>query len=113
MHDDTSSDEIGQLEARVEALAESIERCRKISFVSKLAIAAGVFFLVLLLVMPLPPSVFVAAMAAVIGGIVMLGSNSTTWEQTSAALADAEAARAEAIGTMQLRLVGEEPRTIH
>jgi hypothetical protein len=43
----------------------------------------------------------------------MLGSNSATWEQTAAALAEAEAARALAIGTMHLRLVGEEPRTIH
>jgi hypothetical protein len=106
-------DEIEHIEAQIEALAESIERCRKISFVSKLAVAAGTIWIVLLLAMPLPPSTLIAAMAAVIGGIVMLGSNATTWSQTEASLGAAQAARMRLIGALDLRLVGEDTPTIH
>ena len=49
MDDDDFHDEIAQLEARSEALAEGIERCRKISLAAKLAIAAGAIWIVLVL----------------------------------------------------------------
>ena len=55
----------------------------------------------------------VAALSAVLGGLVLLGSNATTWEQTAAALHAAEAARAQLIGSIDLRLVGEERPTMH
>ena len=42
-----------------------------------------------------------------------MGSNKTTWEQTDAALEKAEAQRAELIGRIELRLVGEEHPTLH
>jgi hypothetical protein len=113
MNDQNSSDEIEHIEAQIEALAANIERCRKISFISKLAITAGTIWIVLLLVMPLPPSTLIAASAAVIGGIVLLGSNATTWAQTEAALRAARAARTRLIGALDLRLVGEVTRTIH
>jgi hypothetical protein len=51
--------------------------------------------------------------AAVIGGIVLLGSNAATWTQTDAALRAAEAMRADLIGRMDLRMVGEEKSTLH
>jgi hypothetical protein len=54
----------------------------------------------------------VGAMAAVIGGIVLLGSNSTTWTQTEAALRASEAMRAEWIGRKEMRIVGES-RALH
>jgi hypothetical protein len=111
--DEHSSDEIEHLEAQIEALSAGIERCRKISLASKLAAGAGAIWLVLLLVMPLAPDTWIAAMAAVIGGVVMLGSNATTWTETEAALGAAQAARSQAIGTLDLRLVGEDTRTIH
>ena len=47
MDDDDFRDQIAQLEARSEALAESIERCRKISLAAKLTIAAGAIWIVL------------------------------------------------------------------
>ena len=52
------------------------------------------------------------SLAAVIGGIVLLGSNSTTWSETEAALAASEAMRAEWIGRQDMRLVGDS-RTVH
>src|SRR5664279_4912368 len=88
MDDDDFRDEIAQLEARSEALTESIERCRKISLAAKLTIAAGAIWIVLVLlgVIAFSPGTIIAAMAAVLGGIVLLGSNATTWTQTDAAL---------------------------
>jgi hypothetical protein len=99
---------------RIEALAESLDRCRKISFASKLLIAAGAAWIVLTLLglMSFVPSATLAALAATIGGTVLLGSNSTTWMQTEEALRAAEAMRAEMIGRMEMRVV-EERRTIH
>ena len=107
--------EIAQLEERIEALTASIERCRKISFAAKLAVGAGLawFVLFLLFIVSFGPTAFVAATSAVLGGFVLLGSNATTWEQTEAARAAAEATRAELISGIELRLVGEERPTIH
>jgi hypothetical protein len=115
MDDDDFRDEIAQLEARSEALSQSIGRCVKISLASKLAIAAGAIWiaLVLLLVIPYIPETVVAAMAAVIGGVVLLGSNASTWKQAEADLRIAEATRADLIGRMDLRVIGEQKRTFH
>jgi uncharacterized membrane protein YqjE len=115
MDDDDFRDEIAQLEARSEALTESIERCRKISLAAKLTIAAGAIWIVLVLlgVIAFSPGTIIAAMAAVLGGIVLLGSNATTWTQTDAALHEAEAMRADLIGRMDMRVVGDERPILH
>jgi hypothetical protein len=115
MDDDDFRDEIAQLEARSEALTESIERCRKISLAARLTIAAGAIWIVLvpLGVIAFSPGTIIAAMAAVLGGIVLLGSNATTWTQTDAALHEAEAMRADLIGRMDMRVVDEGARKLH
>ncbi len=101
--------------ARIAALTESVERCRKIAWGAKIAIAAGAiwFALVLFRIVPFEPAAFVAALTAVLGGIVLLGSNATTWDRTAAELGAAEAERAELIGGMRLRVGGEDGPTIH
>jgi hypothetical protein len=43
-----------------------------------------------------------------IGGVVLFGSTTTTAKETSAAMQATEAQRAELIGRMQLRVVGED-----
>jgi len=108
-------DQIAQLETRIETLNESIERCRKISIGSKIAIAGGaVWFLAAIVsILPFDATAFVAAVSAVLGGIVLLGSNETTWMQTEAERDAAENARADLIGTIELRLVGDDTPTIH
>ena len=108
-------DDIDRLEARIEALTASLERCRKISLAAKFALAAGAawFALVLLWIVSFSAAAFVAALSAVLGGLVLPGSNATTWQQTAAALRAAEAERALLIGSIDLRLVGEENRTVH
>jgi len=113
--DDESHDDIAQLEARIETLGESIERCVKFSLAAKLAIAAGATWiaLVLLSVVWFAPETFIGAMAAVLIGTVLLGSNATTWTQAEADLRAAEAMRADLIGRIDMRVVGEQPPTLH
>jgi len=115
MNGDDLHPDIARIEAHIEALTESIERCRKIAFAAKLAIAAGAVWIVLVLVWVIPfvPYMVIAAMAAVIGGIVLLGSNATTWTQTEGALRASEALRAQWIEKMELRVVEGESRTVH
>lgn len=109
MVDDDLTDQISRLESRIEHLAGVAERCRKIIVVSKTAVAIGGM---LMLAMTLGligayPSVVAGSIAAVLGGIVMSGSNASTLQQTTTAIADAEAHRSELIGRIELRVVGD------
>jgi hypothetical protein len=52
------------------------------------------------------PIVLIGSMAAVIGGTVVFGSNTSTLSQTTAAIEAAEAHRAELISRTDLRVVG-------
>jgi prefoldin subunit 5 len=109
MDDDDPADEISQLEARIEALAELAERCRKVILVSRAAIAGGAALL-LVMMLGLFGSSAVAAIgsiAVVLGGIVSLGSNVSTLRQTTDAISAAEARRSELIGGIDLRVVGD------
>ena len=110
MAEDDPSDEISLIEERLEELAEVSERCRKIILVSKAAIAGGAALL-LVMILGVFGSSQVAALgsiAAVLGGIVSLGSNVSTLRQTSDA---AEALRSDLISRIDLRVVGE--RTVN
>jgi hypothetical protein len=115
MDDGNVSDQVAALEDRIEALTHELARCAKISFAAKCAIAAGALWFALMLfwIVPFNATAFVAALAAMLGGIVLLGSNATTWEQTESAIAAAEVSRAEMIGAIELRVVGEERPTVH
>jgi hypothetical protein len=108
MDEDDPADEISQVEARIEQLAEIAGRCRKIIVVSRAAIAGGAALL-LATVLGLFGSSETAALgsiAVVLGGIVSLGSNVSTLRQTMAAISSAEALRSELIGRIDLRVVG-------
>lgn len=109
------SDQIARLEDRIEVLAAELARCRKIAVGAKIAVGCGAAWFALLLVQFVwfNATAFVAALSAVLGGVVLLGSNATTWAQTESALAAAEASRAELIGAIDLRLVGEDGPTLH
>jgi hypothetical protein len=113
--DDATAEDIARIEARIEQLAFSIERCRKLSLAAKIAIAAGAAWIVLTLlwIVPFVPAMVFTALAAVIGGLVLLGSNATTWTQTEAALRASEALRAEMIERLALRTVDAGVREVH
>jgi hypothetical protein len=107
----TEDDEISQVEARIEELAEIAERCRKIILASKAAIAGGVALL-LIMILGLFGSSQVAVLgsiALVLGGIVSLGSNAGTLRQTEAAISAAELLRSDLIGRIDLRVVDDAP----
>jgi hypothetical protein len=115
MNPDAARDAIEDLEDEIERLGVRRQRCRKISLLAKIAIAAGFAWLLLTLfgVVWFWPSLFFAAMASSIGGIVLLGSNATTWDETDAAVRKAEAARAALIGTIELQVVDAGVRRLH
>jgi multisubunit Na+/H+ antiporter MnhB subunit len=114
MSEQVSRDDIVRIEERIDELREQAARCAKLSLAAKVAIGAGGAWLALtvLWLVPFTSFMLVAAMAAVIGGIVLLGSNATTWNETEAALRASEAMRAEWIGRLELRVVEERP-TLH
>ena len=109
--EDDPTDDISVIEERLERLAEVAERCRKIILVSKAVIAGG-GALLLVMVLGLFGSSQAAALgsiAAVLGGIVSLGSNVSTLRQTTDAISAAEALRSDLIGRIDLRVVGDSP----
>ena len=115
MDDVVTAEDIARIEARIEELNEAIARCRKFSLAAKIAIGAGSAWvaLTLLLLVPYVPYLTIGALAFVIGGIVLLGSNATTWQETERALAASEAMRADMIGRLELRVVDEGVKRPH
>ncbi len=115
MDEENVHDQIAQLETRLEALGESIERCRKIAVGAKISIAAGTvwFLAVLFWILSFDVTAFFAALTAMLGGVVLLGSNATTWTQIEADRHAAETMRADLIESIELRVVGEQMPTIH
>jgi hypothetical protein len=111
MSDDDSINEIGDLEERIEALAEAAERCRKFIMASKAAIGGGVVLLVIALLglFGAGQSAALGSIALMLGGIVSLGSNVSTLRQTQAAISRADALRSELIGRIDLREVRDAP----
>ena len=108
-NEDNPSGEIARIEAELEELAEVSERCRKIIFVSKVVIAGGVALL-LFMVLGLFGSnqvVALGSIAVALGGIVSLGSNVSTLQQTIAVMSAAEARRSDLIGRIDLRVIGD------
>ena len=112
MNDGNLREQISRLEERIEELVDIIERCRKLMLFSKAAIAIGGLLIVAIMfgAIRFDPAAMVGAMAAVIGGTVLLGTNSRTSQQTMAALKAAEEERAELIDGIDLQVVGEGDR---
>ncbi|MGA7583675.1 MAG: hypothetical protein WBW59_20675 [Pseudolabrys sp.] len=108
MVDGDLRDQIARLESDIEQLAEGLERCRKAMLLSKGAVTAGGICILAYFLGPIrfDPTILIGALAAIIGGVVVFGSNLATSKQTLAAMKDAEAKRTELIGMIDLRSVG-------
>src|SRR6185437_7735861 len=111
MTEDDPIDEISQIEADIEELAETAESCRKFILGSKAAIAGGVALLLVAVLglFEVGMSGALASIALMLGGVVTLGSNISTLRQTEAAISAAEARRSDLIGRIDLRVVRDTP----
>jgi hypothetical protein len=109
--DDDPTDEISRIEARLEQLAEDAERCRKFILASKAAIAGGAALLLITLLGLFGTGVVSAlgSIALILGGIVSLGSNVSTLNQTEAEIGAAEWQRSDLISGIELRVVEDAP----
>jgi hypothetical protein len=107
MSDEGVSSRISQLEEEIEQLGGTMESCRKIMRVSKLAIAFGVLWMAALAlgIFSPGPLYLIAAIAAVLYGIVGYGSNLSTLRQSMEKLKQAEAAREELIGGIDFETI--------
>jgi hypothetical protein len=111
MTEDEPTDEISEIEERIEALAEDAERCRKFILASKIAIGGGTGLLLVAILglFGAGLTAFLGSIALMLGGIVSYGSNISTLRQTDAAIHAAEALRARLIGRIDLHLVRDAP----
>ena len=115
MDKEITGEDIARVEAHIQELGEAIERCRKFSLTAKTAIAAGIGWIALSMaaVVSYTPETTLTALAAIILGVVLLGSNRTSWRQTEAALRASEAMRADMIDRLQLRTVDDGGKRLH
>jgi hypothetical protein len=107
--DDDPHGQILRLEDNIEELTEVLERCRKLILISRLAIIAGgiCLFVLILGLIRFDAMFMIGAIAAIIGGIVVFGTNTSTSKQTESAIKAAEALRAELIDKINFRAVEE------
>ena len=88
MSDGDLSDQIARIESDIEQLAETLDGCRKAMLFSKVVITTGgIWTLAYFLgAIRFDPTAMIASIAAIIGGVVVFGSNSSTSKQTTAAI---------------------------
>jgi hypothetical protein len=109
MVDGDLRDQISRIEDDIEKLAKTLDGCREAMLLSKVVIAAGSIWILAYLIGAIrsDATAMTGAIAAILGGIVMFGSNSTTLKQTATAMKAAERHRAELIDMINLRVVGD------
>jgi hypothetical protein len=113
--DDEPGEQISELEVQIEELAGALERCRKTALASKVAMGLGgtLMAATTLGVITFDPMVMIAGLAALLGGVVIFGSNTSTANQLSESMRSAEAQRAALIGQLDIRLVEDAPANRH
>ncbi len=101
-------DEIVRLEAHIEELAAKIESCRKFILASRIAMTGGGIVLAAMFfgAIRFDPAAMAAAVAALLGGIVVWGSNGSTAREAAKELTAAEADRTALIEMIDLHVIG-------
>ena len=109
MNDGDHRDEIVRLEAQIDELTARIESCRKFILAGRIAVVGGGVVLIATVVgvIQFDPSIMAVAVAAVLGGIVVAGSNRSTAIEATHELTAAEAKRMALIERIDLRLVSD------
>lgn len=104
--DDGTREAIRRLEADIEAAADTLERCRKFILAGKLSVVIGALWLLAMIFGLLSGLGSLAgATAALLGGIVVFGSNTMTARETAARIRTAEDLRRRLIDGAALRTV--------
>jgi hypothetical protein len=114
LYDGDPHDEIVRLEAQIESLSAKLESCRKFMLAARILMSGGAIALLAMVfgAMRFDPTMMALAVAALLGGIVVWGSNGSTAKEATAQLTKAEADRAAVIGLIDLHIVAERP-TLH
>ena len=99
-------DLIANLEAEIDGLRDSAERCRKIDMAAKAAMGVGVALL-LISFFWFSASALVIGIAAVHGSVALVGSNRGTLGEITTAVRLAVARRAEVIDSLGLQMVSD------
>ncbi len=107
--------EIARLEGLVEQLEAKIEGCHKFILAARVAMGLGAALLAfgLLGAIRLDGLGLLGGMAALLGGIVVSGTNRSTANEAQEQLAAANRDRAALIGLIELRVVGQQATTLH
>ena len=97
--------EIADLEAEIDELADAAERCRKVIAHAKAATVTGglLFVIALIGLVRSGPGALVLAITAVLGGLALFGSHTSTRDQILTKIRAREARRAQLIGELDLR----------
>jgi hypothetical protein len=100
-------EEIVHLEEQIDELAAKIESCRKFILASRIAVTGGGVVLAAMLVGAIRSDLglMAAAVASLLGGIVVWGSNSSTAKEAAKELAAAESERAALIAHINPRVI--------
>ncbi len=99
--------EIADLELEIDRLSEAADRCRKIAIGAGVATTLGGLMLsgLLLGVLRFSPEALVMALAALIGGVALMGSNQGTAAEIKSRMNAAVARRSELIDALMLQPV--------
>ena len=102
--DDHSAERIEALETHIEELREKIARSQRLATAGWVAALAGALALVALIVglVLFTPARVLAALAAMIGGVVLTGSSASSTAELERSLAQAERERDSAIDALGL-----------
>ena len=99
--------QVADLETKIEELSLAVEHCRKIEVIAKsLTTVGGALALgAIVEAFGLGPTALLTGIAAVLGGLALMGSNRRTLDDTTTSIRAHEAQRAELIDTLPLKRV--------
>jgi len=99
--------QVADMEAKIEELSLAVEHCRKIEVIAKsLTTVGGMLALgAIVEAFRLGPTALLMGLAALLGGLALMGSNRRTLDDTEKSIRAHEARRAELIDGLLLKRV--------